>query len=416
MEKILADFLRLVLTDTKEASLAFWEANVRPTLKNNDDLSVAHTTYTPLLDQRWWMWCERYDRTKGTHALQRLLLTSQLKWEASQTLQQSALPDIMRIPVVRTTTFAPSAGSGYVASSPYILPNPDEPTEFLVFVRHVNYTFTEKNEYPLLPEYVKSAPRATRDCVRTKTVAHVCTQALDIRTTGLLTDHSSFIRWPSPVLDLEDLRIVALPSGSLVGVASSREVVVSTLPQPVLVYVSWANKEIIGGVRLIPHAKELECIPQKNWLPFWCTKSQRLLAFYAYGPEAVLYAIDPCTGACTVDQSWKTGLAMHACRGGAPPVPWEDGMFISAVHTSLQTPNVRRKYFHRFVLHASDYRPVAISQQWNFSGEAYDAEFVISCARASPSSFYIGYGQNDGASIVAEVSTDTIKDLWWYKL
>lgn len=416
MEKALNEFLRRCLTGTKDDALAFWKSQVVPQMSETTTC-VASAEYNPTVDNRWWLWCDRYDeRAQGEQALQRLLLTHRLSWEVSQSLQKAALPFVLALPTLRTVVFEPSAGPGYVASSPFVLRNPDDPTGFLVSVRHVNYLFTEDNQYPLIPEYVASAPPATRGCVRTRNVLHVCSSDLTTLKKEVLEDHTSLLRWPSPVLDLEDLRLVALPSGALVGVAASREVVVSTSPQPVLVSVSWPNKECTGGVRLRPHAPDLEAVPQKNWLPFWCHKTHRLLAFYAYGPEAVLYAIDPTTGTCTVDKTWTTRLAAHAVRGGAPPVPWEDGLFLSVVHTSLQAPGVRRKYFHRFVLHAPDYQPIAISQQWNFSGTAYDAEFVISCAPASAGTYYLGYGQNDGISNVAEVSSDTIKGLWWYKI
>ena len=416
MEKALNAFLRLCLTGSKDDALAYWKSEVVPNVSEKN-MCVASTEYNPTVDTRWWMWCERHDeRSQGEQALQRLLLSHRVSWEVSQTLQKSALPFVLMLPTVRTVVFEPSAGPGYVASSPFVIPNPDDPKGFLVNVRHVNYRFTEDNQYPLLPDYVATAPTSTRKCVRTRNVIHVCASDLTTLKKEVLEDHTSLFRWPSPVLDLEDLRLVALPSGALVGIAASREVVVSTLPQPVLVSVSWPKKECTGGVRLRPHTLDLEAVPQKNWLPFWCNQTKRLLAFYAYGPEAIIYVIEPNTGTCTVDKTWTTGLAMHAARGGAPPVQWEDGLFLSVIHTSLQAQGVRRKYFHRFVLHAADYQPLAISQQWNFSGTAYDAEFVISCARASESTYYLGYGQNDGVSKVAEVSSDTIKGLWWYKI
>jgi hypothetical protein len=416
MESLLKEFLKVCLTDTKEQSLAFWETKILPLVKEEYQ-NVAHPDYYVTLDQRWWLWCERHGEIeKGRDALQRLLLTQAISWEAHQSLQKSALQNVLALPTLRKVVFAPSAGLGYLASSPFILRNPDDPTGFLVNVRHVNYRFTEDNKYPLIEEYVASTSGVLQKCVRTKNVIHVCSSDLSILSTHDLEDKTSLLKWPSPVLDLEDMRLVALPSGTLVGVAASREVVVSTLPQPVLVNVNWVKKECTRGVRLRPHLRELEQVCQKNWLPFWCKQTQRLLAFYTYGPKAILYAVEPNTGTCTIDKEWDTGLSMHTARGGAPPVPWEDVLFLSVVHTSLQSPNVRRKYFHRFVLHASDYRPVAISQQWNFSGKDYDAEFVISCARASESSYYLGYGQNDGVSNVAEVSIDTIKGLWWYKV
>jgi len=416
MDKILNEFLRLCLVGTKEGSLEYWKREVVPRVSEKTTC-IASSEYLPMVDNRWWLWCERHnERAQGEQALQRLLLTHRLSWDVSQTLQKAALPFVLALPTVRTVVFEPAAGPGYVASSPFVLPNPDDPSGFLVSVRHVNYRFTEDNNYPLIPDYVATAPPRLRECVRTKNVLHVCSGALAIQATAVLEDHTSLLRWPSPVLDLEDLRLVALPSGALVGVAASRELVVSTLPQPVLVSVSWPKKECTGGVRLRPHDRALEESAQKNWLPFWCKDTQRLLAFYSYGPEAILYVIEPNTGTCTVDKTWKTGVAMHAARGGAPPVLWEAGMYLSVVHTSLQSQGVRRKYFHRFVLHGADYQPLAISQQWNFSGTSYDAEFVISCARASEGTYYLGYGQNDGVSKVAEVSSDTIKGLWWYKI
>src|SRR5690606_2381703 len=100
-------------------------------------------------------------------------------------------------------------------------------------------------------------------------------------------------------------------------------------------------------------------------------------------------------GKTTIEKTWPTHIAMDAVRGGAPPVPWGTDQYLTVVHTALQNdPKVRRKYFHRFVIHDAEYRPIAISQQWNFSGAAFDAEFVISCVRASPDSYYLGYGQN----------------------
>ena len=416
MDEALNEFLRRCIVETKATALEYWTTTVKPLL-SDDTLCVARPDYPVKADQRWWLWCDRFNEVaQGEQALSRLLLTHRLAWDASQGLQRSALKHVLTLPTRRTVVFEPSAGPGYVASSPFVLPNPDDPTGFLVSVRHVNYRFTEDNHYPLLPEYVAAAPQALRHCVRTVNVLHVCSGTLDIQATAVLKDNTALLRWPSPVLDLEDLRLVAMPSGALLGVAARRELVVSALPQPVLVSVSWSKKECTGGVRLRPHDRALEEQCQKNWLPFWCQRTQRLLAFYCYGPEATLYAVEPTTGTCTVDKTWTTGVSMHAARGGAPPVPWEGGMFLSVVHTSLQDPGVRRKYFHRFVLHAADYQPVAISQQWNFSGTAFDAEFVISCAQAGPETYYLGYGQNDGTSKVAEVAVETIKGLWWYKM
>lgn len=416
MDAALQTFLKLTLTAPKEEALAFWVSEVQPQITEAQQ-TVAHAEYKVALDQRWWAWCKRYQElAQGRDALQRLLLSDKISWEVQQTFQENALASVVPLTTVRTVVFAPSAGPGYVASSPFVLRNPADPEGFLVNVRHVNYRFTEDNQYPLLEEYVATAPKAVRSCVRTKNVVHVCAPDLTIRTTVELADQTTLLRWPSPVLDLEDVRLVALPGGLLKGVAASREVVVSTLPQPVLFSVDLVEKACKQGIRLRRDDPALERVCQKNWLPFWCEATQRLLAFYAYGPTAVVVELDPNTGVCNVVKEWVTGVSMRAASGGAPPVAWEGSSYLSVVHTSLQQPGVRRKYVHRFVLHDADYRPVAISQQWNFSGAAYDAEFVISCARATATTYYLGYGQNDGVSKVAEVATDTIKALWWYKL
>jgi len=414
MESALNAFLKACFASTKEEALALWDATIRPLL-TEEHQNVAHPDYSVTADQRWWLWCERFkEEAQGEQALQRLLLSSRLSWEASQSLQRKALGYVLPLPTVRTVVFKPAAGRGYVASSPFVLPNPKG--GILVNVRHVNYQFTPDNNYPLLPEYVASAPTHLKNRVRTVNVIHTCADDLTIESTTVLKDHTTFMKWPSPVLDLEDLRLVALPSGRLLGLAASREIVVSTLPQPVLVTVDLENTECKGGVWLRAHTPDLERVTQKNWLPFWCARTKKVLVFYSYGPEAIIYEVEPTTGMCSVFRKWTTGTAMHAVRGGAPLVEWENGMYLSVVHTSLQDPGVRRKYFHRFVLHASDYQPIAMSQQWNFSGDAYDAEFVISCMRSASGSYYVGYGQNDGVSNVAEVAADTIKNLWWYKV
>ena len=408
----LNQMLRLCLSGGKEEARAFWDAQIAPHL---GDLALGKA-YTPTADQRWWLWCTKFsEHAQGAHALQRLLLTDTLPWNVGQQLLKEALPSIRALPSVRTVVFPPVAGAGYVASSPCIVPNPDDPEGFLVSVRHVNYEFLPNNRYPILPAYQASVPAALKDCVRTKNVLHVCTKDLTLLQTVPLEDKTTFLKWPSSVLDLEDLRLFSLPDGMLLGLAASREVLVSTQPQCVLVHVDAPGKAVRDGVRLLaPKAEETE-LCQKNWLPVALPDGMPG-ALYLLGPEAILVAINPVTGVCDPVRSWTTGLASHAVRGGAAPVPWEHGLFIAVVHTSLQEQGVRRRYVHRFLLLAEDYRPLALSEHWNFSGQALHAEFVISCVRASESTYYLGYGENDGVSKVAEVAVDVIKDLHWYKV
>lgn len=403
--------LRLCLTATKEEARAFWDAEVAPHL----GIPSLSRDYTPTADQRWWLWCTKFSaQEEGIHALNRLLLTDALPWHVSQQLQREALPSVRPLPTLRTVVFPPVAGPGYVASSPCVVRNPADPEGFLVSVRHVNYAFLPDNTYPILPAYQATAPPALRDRVRTLNVLHVCSKDLTVLQTVTLEDKTSLLKWTSPVMDLEDLRLFSLPDGMLLGLAASREVLVSTQPQVVLVQVDAPGKAVREGVRLVAPKPEESEQCQKNWLPV-VLPGGGPGALYVLGPEALLVSINPVTGACDVLKTWKTGLAAHAVRGGAAPVPWEQGLFLAVVHTSLQEHGIRRKYFHRFMLLASDYQPIAVSDHWNFSGTAFDAEFVISCVRASDTSFYLGYGVNDGLSKVAEVDVDAIKNLAWYK-
>jgi hypothetical protein len=406
------EFLRLCLQKKKDEALEVWRTKVQAPAH-----ALGAPEYTSVYDNRWWLWCSSFqEEAEGLEALQRLLLTQSIDYGVQQNYLETSLKHLTALPTVRRVHFEPSLGPGYLASSPCVLPNPADPEGFLVCVRHVNYRFLPNNTYPILPEYQASAEPSLRDRVRTRYHVHVCDRDLKIQTSVPLADHTSLVRYPSPVLDLEDLRLVALPSGALVGLAASREVVPSTLPQMVLCSVSLEHKELTQGTRLFPHIPEASAECQKNWLPLWNDQAKDLQAFYVMGPEAVLVRLDPLTGVSRVAKRWRTGLAPHAVRGSAPPVPWGQGEWLSVVHTSLQRPGVRRKYVHRFVLHAPDYQPVAISEQWNFSGADLDAEFVLSCCRASPTSYFLGFGQNDNASWVAEVSVDTIQSLRWFPL
>lgn len=405
------EFLRLCFEKKKDEALEVWTTKVRPPTH-----TLGSADYTPVYDQRWWLWCTTFqEQTKGVEALERLLLSATLKYPVQQTFLGNAATQIRALPVRRRVGFPPTLGPGWMASSPSLLVNPLDPEGFLVCVRHVNYRFLPDNTYPLVPEYEATTKDPYKGKVRTRYHVHVVNQALEIQTSVELKDNTSILRWPSPVLDLEDLRLVALPSGKLVGLAASRELIPSTLPQVALVSVSLEKKEMTQGTRLFPHIPEASAECQKNWMPFWNARAKELQAFYVLGPEAVVLRLDPVSGVSRVAASWPTRLAPHSVRGGAPPVPWNDG-FLSVVHTSLQPPGVRRKYFHRFVRHTSDYRPVAVSSLWNFSGSDLDAEFVLGCVRASPTSLYLGYGQNDNACWVAEVEDATVEGLVWISL
>jgi hypothetical protein len=420
MEDAVNRFSRACVVGTEKEALDIWRESILPLL-TNDVLCVASADYAVNAEKAWWFFCKKFNRLQdGEDAMQRLMLSHHVPWKQMQSLLEAARAYTIQLRPLRTVTLPSFCGKGFRASSPSIVPNPDDPSGFLVNIRHVNYYYEENshNSYPLLDDYLAQTPDPREHVVKTQNVLAVCDANMRVLQSFPLEDETSVLKWPSPVRGMEDLRLVSLPNGKLVAVGISRETRATTMPQPVLMTVDWPKKRCTGGIVLQAHVPEADVLPQKNWLPFWDTESQRLLAFFSMGPRAIVYAIEASSGQCSPVSQWTTGAAQTAVSGGAPPVPWENGMFLSVVHTSYHPPNKRRQYFHRFVLHAKapSYQPLAVSQLWNFSGVAYDTEFVLSCAKASPVSYWIGYSQNDNACHLAEVSIETIKDLTWYKI
>lgn len=301
----------------------------------------------------------------------------------------------------------------YKPTNPSIISNPDVPGEFIVNVRHVNYHCNEQNEY--------HCNNSDEKIVHTKQVLYFLDKNLNIKRKLPLTESTSFLRYPSPVQDLEDLRFASMnTTNSLVATCTSREYMANTMPQQMLVTVRLESKQITGGTRLLCHLENQQGACQKNWLPFFHHQTKQLCAIYANGPSFIVYDLNIITGKPTVMYDYPTRLAFDYVRGGSPPVPFMHNRlptvsFIVAIHYAYDQPRIRRIYFHRFLFLDEAYKPVAITESFTLL-RPHSIEFILSMVPSGHHSVYIGFGHNDVEAYIAEVDDKVISELVYYDI
>ncbi len=320
-------------------------------------------------------------------------------------------PYICTIPIKNIIELKSQPDLYFNATNPSIIPNPEVPDEFIINVRHVNYHCDEKNKYHC------NDPKEQK--VHTKAYLYFMDKTLaTTKKVILLTDRTEFVKFPSTVEDLEDVRLFVRNKYDIWCTATSRQYFSNTTPQIILSQINYPDKTIVGGIRLIAHDYNIQNDVQKNWLPF-IDKQEKLKCIFGFGPQCIIYNIDELTGRCTVAHSYPTNLSFQQNRGGSAPIPFTitntNVAYMCTVHFAYDQAHVRRKYFHRFIFMNSEYKPVYISRSFTFFKE-HDIEFILSCCIASPTSLFFGVGRNDVKAYIMEVSNDSIRDIPRYDI
>jgi len=321
-------------------------------------------------------------------------------------------PYITVLPHMKKVCLSSQPVQHFNATNPYILSNPEIPDEYIINVRHVNYHCDERNQY-----HCNNPKEST---VHTKNFLYFMDSKLEtVKKVIPLKDMTEFVKFPSSVEDLEDLRLFVRDNSYLWCTATSRQILATTVPQIILGHINYPQKIISGGIRLLAHNQNLQDITQKNWLPFVDDNTGDIKCIFSFGPSCIIYNIDELTGRCSMAESYPTPFSFQQARGGSPPVPFQipgtDVAYIATVHFAYDQPNIRRRYFHRFVFLNGNYKPLSITRSFTFF-EPHGIEFVISCCKASPTSMYIGVGQNDVKAYIIEVSNETIQGLVRYNV
>jgi len=346
-------------------------------------------------------------------SLERLTIHKDINHQNCNSKVEKLIPLINKLPIKQEWKIPSQKIKDYNATNPSIIVNPDNSDEYILNVRHVNYHCDEKNQY--------HCNNSKETIVHTKNIIYICDKDKfdEPKKTILLTDNTEFIKYPSPVQDLEDIRLVVRNTNEIWCSATSREYLPSTTPQIILSEIKWPQKQINYGLRLIAHDPQLTEIVQKNWLPFMDKSSNQLRFIYSFGPKMIIYGIDEFTGKCFVDKSYDTYLSFQQARGGSSPIPFSikgtNVAFICSVHFAFDKTDIRRKYFHRFIMLDQHYKPLFITESW-YLLDPHSIEFVISACVASPESIYLGVGHNDVEAYIMEINNSDIEALKRYSI
>lgn len=388
----------------------FWETQIEPKYKELENTTmISYNEESRLADVQWVnLQANQNQAKKCRSALERLILTNSIHWQKAvpcKAILENLAPALQ---VSRRLKFADIGISDYKPTNPSIVASPIVPGEWWVNVRYVNYHCNEKNEY--------HCNNPNEKVVHTKSVFYAISKTFQTTCTFIWEDKTTFLKWPSPVMDLEDVRIVTR-GNELLCTATSREVLASTEPQIVLCKMNIQTRKITGGLRLIAPKLDEQYVCQKNWLPF-VDSTGSLCVVYTFGPMFQILEVDEITGQCTVKHEFPTGLRFQDVRGGSAPVPMKfrnQAGYICTVHYAYDQPNVRRHYLHRFIWLDMQYRPKYVSQSWTLHGAPLGIEFVMS-AVASGDSILLSYGKNDIEAYLAEVAVSTICDLEYFAI
>lgn len=298
----------------------------------------------------------------------------------------------------------------YNVTNPYIMVDPSTSNSYIINARHVNYHCNEQNEY--------HCNDPSEKIVHTKNVLYYMK---DLNAapdkTVLLSDHTQYVKYPSPVMDLEDIRLFVRNNGSIWCTATSRECLPSTKPQIMLCSVHPDKGEVSHGLRLLSPVSTDINETQKNWLPFIDDNDGMLSCIYSSGNKMLICAVDDVTGQCMVKYMYDTNLSFQQVRGGSPPCRFlhrsiPNVRYIYFVHYTHDQPNKRREYYHRIIYLGDKYKPLYISDTFTLL-DTPGIEFVISCCPCvhDSSSVMIGFGVNDVQAYILQVSIEDIATL-----
>jgi hypothetical protein len=394
----------LINQQKNEEAYTYWKETIP-----DFTLSLKHydTTHT-LLDTKWISLCESLKKSEESHfALERLTIHQGIKYQHCNTFVGKLEPLIRVLPSLRILELPAQPIRFFGATNPFIIPN-KETNGFIINVRHVNYHCDEKNQYHC------NDPKET--IVHTKNILYFMDKELSLPPKKVieLVDRTEFCAFPSPVQDLEDVRLVYREQGRLWCTATSRECMASTMPQIVLSEVNYIDKSIRYGLRLLSHEPEAVNNVQKNWLPFTHPTTGQLLMLYSTGPTFVIEEVDELTGQCNPKVSIPTPCSFQQGRGGSPPIlftiPGTSVAWMYTVHYAYDQPNIRRKYFHRCVFLDQALEPLFITESFTFFKE-HAIEFVLSACEADDQSIYFGVGKNDVNAFIIQVRKETLWDL-----
>ncbi len=387
----------------------YWKTHIQSWYdSSNPSLSSEYNQENKLADLRWWTHCQTSKTPeRARDALERMLLVDSISHEKKLPLlsaMDSLVQPLNGIELFKLPAM-PDAGD-FCATNPSIVVNPTG-DGYTVCVRHVNYHCTEQNEYKCNNPKEKT--------VHTKNTLYRLSLDLELLDQQWLVDRCTFFRWPSPVMDLEDVRLIngCHVEPHILASCTSREILSTTMPQIVLTRINLATNEQEGGLRLLAHLPPLQSTCQKNWLLWMESETKQLKAIFGFGPSMIIYDVDISTGKCTIWKEFPTGLAFQYARGGTAPLPFGRG-YICVIHYAYDQPNLRRHYFHRFVVLDETYKPVRVSETFViFSGEK-GIEFVISSSWHPTRGLILGVGKNDVEAYLALVPMETMIKLKYY--
>lgn len=305
----------------------------------------------------------------------------------------------------------PSIGIRHLTvTNPSIIVDPSFGDRYIINARHVNYHCNEKNEYHCNDPKEKIV-HTTNVLYYMKDLSKPPDKIV------VLKDHTQFVKYPSPVQDLEDVRLFVRRDDSVWCTATSRECLPSTSPQILLCSVHPDSADISDGLRLLsPVVSEVEG-SQKNWLPFLDEYDGTLSCIYATGKNMLVCAINEITGQCDVKYMYDTNLSFQQARGGSSPCVYRHRLlpmvhFIYFVHYAYDQPGLRREYYHRIVYLGEKYKPLYISHTFTMMNQR-GIEFVLSCCPCvtDSASLMVGFGVNDVEAYIMQVSMDSIAAL-----
>ena len=371
----------------------FWKSNP-PTYYSIGSTSLAgYDTTKILLDTKWVSICTSIQKLdECVDALERLTIHKATQYTHCNTFVGKLESYIKVLPHKKLIQLPSQPIQYFKSTNPFIIRN-KETDEFLINVRHVNYYCDLQNQYHC------NKPGET--IVHTKNFLYFMDKELSLPPKKVmeLRDHTTFCKFPSPVQDLEDVRLVYREQQRLWCTATSREILSSTSPQIVLCEVNYPDKEIKNGLRLLCHDSGMVDNVQKNWLPFTHPSNNKLMLLYSTGPNLIIYEMDEWTGKCQPYIEHPTYCSFQQTRGGSPPIPFNipktPVAWLYTVHYAYDRPNIRRIYFHRFIFLSETFEPLFASESFTLF-EEHAIEFVLSaCESASGDSIYLGVGRND---------------------
>lgn len=229
----------------------------------------------------------------------------------------------------------------------------------------------------------------------------------------------------SLVYGIEDMRIFRRENGELWSVGGNR--ITHDTPQIVLMKLEETDTEvhITRKILLIGPKGIGSC--EKNWMPFIKKENKNKIYFiYQHEPIQIL-SVDlstlsqhtPIAGKkvetciCNMELEYEMpNVNLEFYRGSCPPIPWENGKWISIVHEVLHRGERERVYVHRFIIYNSEMIPMEVTLPFYFQQKGIEYVAGLSIHNEN---FHITYGKDDATAHISSVPISTVKQLF-YKL